>query len=129
MSQLSSKVGTAIGFTALGFLLAACGGDDTLTEAEFAQRMNEICQDNGDRFEEIGHPESFEDMVVMNPQLADAFGETLDRTGDLLIEMADAAGADDGDAFEAIVGRMGEVGMESDAIANDLGATVCTSEG
>lgn len=142
------RFGAGLG-VALMAVLAACGADPVvLTSVELATEMNQICVENGQAFEEIGHPENFEEIAAMTPLLVEVFDGTLtklaqldagpdessavtsfvslgEQTSDLMIRLQTAAAENDGAQFEAVVGEMGIVAERSAAIATDLGATEC----
>ncbi len=152
MNGAGKDVGNGFGVglvVSLMAALAACGADsDVLSSAELATEMNQLCVDNGLAFDEIGHPENFEEIAAMTPQLIEVFDRTLakhaqldvgpDESGavtefvalgeqqsDLLGRLQTAAATEDGAGFEEVVGEMDIVAERSAVIATNLGATEC----
>ena len=114
--------------------------------------MNALCVANGDTVNEIGAPESLEDMATLGPQFAAALDETLDSMAELappemladqanlfvelgreqsalLNDVATTAGSDDPAAYAEISGEMIAIGEESNEVAASLGATFCITGG
>lgn len=122
-------------------------GSDTLSTEELTAEMNKICADNGRAFEEVGHPESFEDIAAMTPQLVDVFEVTLDKIEalhagddsgaveqfvslgreqrDLMNRMIEVAEDNDAAGFDQVATLMGKIADQSSEIASRIGATEC----
>lgn len=122
----------------------------TTAAQSVATQMNAICDENGRRFEAIGHPETLEEIAAMVPALRAAFDESIARIEDLEVEgsaaakhnafvalareqssllhqMSRAAANADADALNLATAQMGPVAEASDAIAIELGASTCTT--
>lgn len=152
MNGARNGVEVRFGVGLVGLLMAAvaaCGTDsDGLSSAEVATEMNLICADNGRAFDEIGHPENFQEIAAMTPQLIEVFDRTLakldqldvgaddsdavsefvslgQQQSDLMGRLQTAAAAEDGAGFEEVVGEMGVVAERSAVVATGLGATEC----
>ena len=150
-SRTISSVASATVIVLLVLAATACS-NSTLTADEYAAEMNALCTANGDTTDEIGEPESLEEMATMAPQFAGALDETLDSMADLappeeledqanqfvelgrqlsalLNDLATAAGEGDTAAMDTISAEMAAIGEESNQVAASLGATVCITGG
>ncbi|MFW2381946.1 MAG: hypothetical protein ACN4GZ_09325 [Acidimicrobiales bacterium] len=132
----------------LGAAVGCGAGTEELSSTELASEMNLICADNGEKFEEIGHPENLEEIALMTPKMIEVFDSTLSKLdqldagnhasadveefvalgrqqSELMGRLQVAAASGDGADLDAVVGEMGAVAERSDAIASTLGATEC----
>ena len=60
-----------------GLLLVGCGGDEVLSKAQYISELNKMCEDFGEREEEIGDPETVADLVEKGPLILEAFDEAI----------------------------------------------------
>ncbi|MEX2644981.1 MAG: hypothetical protein WD249_01840 [Gaiellaceae bacterium] len=135
----------------VAFLAAGCGGGEAggLTKEEFVAQLDQICADFNAKQEEIGDPESLEDIVEQGPRVQDEFEAAIERIRDLgdppaeiaedadrFLEIADESQRLIGELVEAAedddLQRAGEIAEEGDAlneeseeIATELGAENC----
>ena len=143
-------VGALMAAAALSVGAAGCGGGgEQLTAEEFVAELNAICEDYNAKREEIG-PQSveFEDVEDIGQQTLDAFDDAIaevealeppdelaDPAGDfiaswkeqrdVLAEIVDLAGEGDAEGVTALVEQGSELDDESDALAQEMGATAC----
>lgn len=128
------------------------GGGDELTADEYSAQLNAICEKFNKKQDEIGEPQSLEDVAELGPKFLDEFDnaiaevedlnppseleephnefvETGKQQRDLLQQVVDAA--KDGDEAKAQeLGQQGdELDNKSDAIATDeLNAPACAED-
>jgi hypothetical protein len=140
----------------LAFLAAGCGGGDGetggLTREEFVSELDQICADFDAKQEELGEPESLEDVAELGPEFESEFDAAIQRVRDLgeppeeiagdvdrFLELAEdqkaligdlVAAAEDADIqrVEEIAEEGEELDDESDRIATDLGAERCATD-
>lgn len=147
----SAAILASAGLLALG--VAACGGGgsgggEQLTAEEYAAELNAICEDFNATQEEF-QPQSLEDFAELGPAVHDAFEEAITSAEaleppdeladtadafvaagkeqlDLFSELIDAAAAGDEEKVSELAEEGSQADTESDALAEELGATACT---
>lgn len=140
---------------AVALLAAGCGGGGEaggLTKEEFVAQLDEICADFNAKQDEIGEPETLEDIVEQGPRVQDEFEAAVERIrglgeppaeiaedADRFLEIADESQRLIGDLVEAAededlqrATEIAEEGQalndESEQIAEELGAPSCAEE-
>jgi len=140
----------AVGLLALG--AAACGGGgggDQLTAEEYGAELSSICEGFNAAQEEIGEPQSIDDVAEFGGQILDAFDEAIasveeleppdeladtadefiakgKEQRDLLSQVVDAAEEGDQERVAELSEQGSQLDEESDALATELGAPACT---
>jgi hypothetical protein len=144
-------------FILASMLLAACGGEDKPSRAEFAADANKICQDLEKTGETLKEPESVEEIEKYATDLEKEVDEAVSRLDELetpegddgekaqnfideikkgtddqikpaLNELRDAAQAKDEKAIIAAAEKIQKVDTpEADKLANELGAKECAN--
>ena len=134
-------------------LAAGCGGDagKRLTKDEYASRADAICANYNREVGELATPETFSevadvadrtltvlrkaiaDLKKLNPPVIEKarVDQWLSQIGNLeedLKEIHDAAEAKDRQALQAVVPKAEEHNRRSNALAAELGLTVCNSD-
>jgi len=135
----------------VALLAAGCGGGEAggLTKEEYVSQLDQICADFNAKQDEIGEPETLEDVVEQGPRVQDEFEAAVERIRDLgdppaeiaedadrFLEIADesqrligdlveAAEDDDLQRAEEIAEEGGALNDESEEIARELGAESC----
>jgi hypothetical protein len=140
----------------LAFLAAGCGGNGGeaggLTREEFVSELDQICADFEAKQEQLGEPESLEDVAELGPEVESEFDAAIQRVRDLgeppeeiaddvdrFLDIAEEQKAVIGDlvsaAEDADIQRVEEVAEEgeeldeeSDRIATELGAERCATD-
>ena len=136
----------------IALAVSGCGGDETLTKAEYVAKLNAMCEDFAARERKIGEPRTFADLVEKGDRVAEAFEEAIaDKVGtlkpppeiraeaDRLVELAGqqrdvlrglaaAAKANDFERLQRLVPRNQELNSESESIMRELGAESCINE-
>jgi hypothetical protein len=136
----------------VALLAVGCGGDEALSREEYVAKLNAMCEDFGEREDEIGEPQTVADLVEKGPQILEAFdkailnqveelrapGEIADeadrlvvlasRQHDVLAGLVDAAREGDLERVQELAARNERVNGEASALARRLGAESCTSE-
>ena len=69
--------------TVLVLLVAGCGGDDSLSRAEWAQQANAICLDTLKQVEALGRPSTSDDYLRVTPAANRLGHDAIDRLRDL----------------------------------------------
>lgn len=153
---MQARLGAVIALAAVA-LAAGCGGGgdgggdgggERLTAEEFVQQADAICADANEQIDELGEPQSMEELATMaaeavsiSEQSLDALNELVppeefqarfDRALELLDQQAALArtlvtAAENGDAEEvqAIADKGEPLDTEADGIAEELGLTEC----
>ncbi len=133
-------------------LSAGCGGDETLTKAEYVAKLNAMCKDFAAREKEIGEPQGLADLVENGDRIADAFEQAIankvddlkppdeisdeadrlvdiaQRQRDVLRGLAAAAKANDFERLERLVARNQALNEEAESIMRELGAEECIDD-
>jgi cysteinyl-tRNA synthetase len=131
---------------------AACGGGggggDQLTAEEYATELNSICEDFNTTQEEIGTPQSIDDVAEFGQQVLAAFDDAISQVEaleapdeladtadefvakgqeqrDLLADVVEAAEAGDAAEVTELSQQGSQLDTESDALAEQLGAEAC----
>ena len=140
----------------LAFLAAGCGGGGGeaggLTREEFVSELDQICADFDAKQEEIGVPDSLEDLAELGPEIEPEFDAAIQRARDLgeppeeiaddvdrFLDLAEdqkalisdlVASAEDADVqrVQEIAEEGEEIDEESDRIATELGAERCAED-
>jgi predicted transcriptional regulator len=140
----------------LAFVAAGCGGDGGeaggLTREEFVSELDQICADFDAVQEEIGEPESLEDVAELGPEIESEFDAAIQRVRDLgeppeeiaddvdrFLDLAEeqqavigdfVAAAEDADLerVQEIAEEAEELDEESDQLATELGAERCATD-
>jgi hypothetical protein len=142
-------IGALMAAAALSVGAAGCGGGgEQLTAEEFVAELSAICDDITAKQDEIGQPQSAEDVVDNGRQTLDAFDDAIaevealeppdelaDPAGDfiaswkeqrdLLAEIVDVAGEGDEEGIMALVLQGSDLDTQSDELALEMGATAC----
>jgi uncharacterized protein YPO0396 len=140
---------------AVALLAAGCGGGGEaggLTKEEFVAQLDEICADFNAKQDEIGEPETIEEVAEQGPQVQAEFEAAVERIRDLgdppaeiaedadrFLEIADESQRLIGDLVEAAeendlerASQIAEEGQalndESEEIARELGAENCAED-
>ena len=127
----------------------ACGESDALTKEQYVARLNSMCRDFSRREQQIGDPQTIEDLVADGPRVLDAFEEAIvdevhrlkapaeisdqarriarlaDEQEDVLSRLVEAAKRGDFAAVDELAARNAALNRESSAAAGELGATAC----
>jgi hypothetical protein len=136
---------------AAALLVAGCGGEERLSQAEFQEQGNAICAKYDKQIEEIGTPTSveevpayvnkvlpiverqIEDMKELNPPEEDQ--ETYDKmiaeaekTVDAGRDLGEAAEANDDAAIEKALNEGNAASDRADEHATELGLTDCVDQ-
>jgi hypothetical protein len=138
----------------LGVLVAlsvpvACDGSDTLSKGQYVARLNAMCRDFGRREQQIGDPQTTEDLVEKGPRVVDAFEEAIveevhrlkapdeiseqanrmarlaDEQASVLRRLVEAAKRKDFALVDELAAKNAALNRESSAVASELGATAC----
>jgi hypothetical protein len=140
----------------LAFLAAGCGGGGGeaggLTREEFVSELDQICADFAAKQEEIGEPDSLDDLAELGPEIESEFDAAIQRARDLgeppeeiadgvdrFLDLAEeqkavigdfVAAAEDADVqrVQEIAEEAEELDEESDRIATELGAERCAED-
>jgi hypothetical protein len=140
----------------LAFLAAGCGGDGDeaggLTREEFVSELDQICAEFDAAQDELGEPESLEDLAELGPEIEAEFDAAIQDARDLgeppeeiaddvdrFLDLAEEQKSLVGDLVAAVadgdVQRVGEIAEEgeeldeeSDRIATELGAENCAED-
>jgi hypothetical protein len=137
---------------AMGLAAAGCGGgDDRLTREELVEEADATCADFDQRIEEVGEPESPEDIEryvqeirpiveegtdeldALQPpeELEDDYDQWIQETRsaiDMLDELEEAAASGDEQRIQEVLQAAGEGGEEADRLAQELGFQECGSD-
>jgi hypothetical protein len=136
---------------AMGLAAAGCGGDDRLTREELVEEADETCADFDQRIEEVGEPESPEDIEryvqeirpiveegtdeldALQPpeELEDDYDQWIQETRsaiDMFDELEEAAASGDEQRIQEVLQGAGEGGEEADRLAQELGFQECGSD-
>lgn len=149
---MQARLGAVVALAAVA-LAAGCGGGgdgggDRLTAEEFVQQADAICADANQQIDELGEPQSMEELATMAAEAVsiseqsvaalqelvppEEFQERFDRALELLDQQLELArqlqtAAENGD--EAQVQSIADEGepldAEADDIAEELGLTEC----
>ena len=137
----------------LGVLLAlattACGESKTLSKSQYVSRLNAMCEDFSRREQEIGDPQTAEDLVQKGPRVLDAFEQAIvdevhglkapdeisgqanrmarlaDEQHDVLSRLVVAAKRNDLALVGELAAKNAALNRQSSAVASELGATSC----
>jgi hypothetical protein len=134
-------------------LAAGCGGDagKRLTKDEYASRADAICAKYNREVGELATPETFSevadvadrtltvlgkaiaDLKKLNPPViekarVDQWLSQIENLEEDLKEIHDAAEAKDRQAMQAVVPKAEEHNRRSNALAAELGLTICNSD-
>jgi predicted nucleic acid-binding Zn-ribbon protein len=128
------------------------GGGGGLSQEEFVAELDQICADFNAKQDEIGEPETLEDVAEQGPQVqaefeaaverirdlgdppaeiaedADRFREIAEDSQRLIGDLVDAAEANDLQRAEAIAEEGQALNDESEEIARELGAENCAED-
>lgn len=153
MSKRFLTAAAAAVVVSLALVAAGCGGNggggEQLTAEEYAAALDKICADFNAAQEEIGEPESVEDLAELGGKIGDAADDLIAAVEDLsppdelkdtaekfveggkeqralLGDLVDAAKDGDEAKINELAGRGEELDSESDALARELGAEECT---
>jgi hypothetical protein len=131
-------------------IAAGCGDSRTPTE-KFAAKLSGMCEDFAQREQEIGEPTGLDDLAARGDRLVTAFEETLltplrelkapaevepqaaqlrvlaRQQRDVLRQLAAAGKAGDVGRVRQLVARNTTLNRQAGMIADQLGATSCTS--
>jgi hypothetical protein len=136
---------------AMGLAAAGCGGDDRLTREELVEEADATCADFDQRIEEVGEPESPEDIEryvqeirpiveegtdeldALEPpeELEDEYDQWIQETRsaiDMFDELEEAAASGDEQRIQEVLQGAGEGGEEADRLAQELGFQECGSD-
>jgi hypothetical protein len=136
---------------AMGLAAAGCGGDDRLTREELVEEADETCADFDQRIEEVGEPESPEDIEryvqeirpiveegtdeldALQPpeELEGEYDQWIQETRsaiDMFDELEEAAASGDEQRIQEVLQGAGEGGEEADRLAQELGFQECGSD-
>jgi hypothetical protein len=136
-------------------LAAGCGGDGGaggFSREEFVAELDRICADFNAKQEEIGEPESLQDVAELGPQVEREFDSAVEHIRDLgeppeeiegavdrFLEIADeqrrllgeivlAAEENDLERAQEVAEQGEELNDEADEIADELGAESCAED-
>jgi hypothetical protein len=140
----------------LGALLlsvpSACSEDDTLSRAQYASRLDAMCESFHAREQQIGEPTTLDDLVEKGPRVLDAFEETIvdkvhdlkasseiaaqadrlveltDRQRDVLAALVEAAKQNDVAQVQELAAKNAMLNDETNTLARDLGARSCAND-
>jgi hypothetical protein len=136
---------------AMGLAAAGCGGNDRLTREELVEEADATCADFDQRIEEVGEPESPEDIEryvqeirpiveegtdeldALQPpeELEDDYDQWIQETRsaiDMFDELEEAAASGDEQRIQEVLQGAGEGGEEADRLAQELGFQECGSD-
>ena len=136
--------------TLLVAVVAGCGGEETLTRADYITQADAICDDYNQRQAKLGDPKSVEDIErlgdetkpLVEKQLAElrdleapeeiaddaaAAYDLLERQLPKLDALVRAAEANDVAKVQSIAAEAGVLDEQADAKAEKIGLTVCGS--
>jgi hypothetical protein len=132
-------------------LAAACGGGGTPTKAEYAAKLDAMCEDFAAREREIGEPRTPEGLAERGGRVADAFDLAIrDKVRELdapdeiaaqaarmralaeqlannLRALSEAARGSDASRVRALGARNAALNSEATEIARELGADSCAA--
>lgn len=132
-------------------LLAGCGGDDRLSQADFQQRANAICEKYDKKIAALGSPSSPADIPAfvekgiplieqglaelraLNPpeDVAEEYDRMLDETEKAIPaarKLSDAAAKSDAEAVQKALQEGERADEASDRIATKLGLDRCAAD-
>jgi hypothetical protein len=138
----------------LGVLVAlsvptACGERDALSKEQYVSRLNAMCRNFGWQEQQIGDPQTTEDLVEKGPRVVDAFEEAIvdevhrlkapaeiseqanrmiqlaDEQASVLRRLVTAAKRSDFAKVDELAAKNAALNSESSAVASKLGATAC----
>jgi hypothetical protein len=138
------------GFAALG--LAACGGGERLTKAEFIAAADAICEQATRALDELEEPDSLEKLADYAPRASEIVADQLERLrelrppeadeglidraldlseqqNELAEEVGEAAAAGDRERAGELVGQIQPLDEEANHIAQEYGFDVCGADG
>jgi hypothetical protein len=145
VKSLSALLGAAVAVS----VPTACGESDTLSKEQYVSRLNAMCRDFSRREQQIGEPQTTEDLVEKGPRVVDAFKEAIvdevhrlkapaeisqqanrmtrlaDEQASVLRQLVEAAKRSDFSTVDELAAKNGALNRESSAVASDLGATAC----
>ena len=136
--------------TLLVAVVAGCGGEETLTRADYITQADAICDDYNQRQAKLGDPESVEDIErlgdetkpLVEKQLAElrdlkapeeiaddaaAAYDLLERQLPKLDALVRAAEANDVAKVQSVAAEAGVLDEQADAKAEKIGLKVCGS--
>jgi hypothetical protein len=136
---------------AAALLVAGCGGEERLSQAEFQEQGNAICAKYDKQIEELGTPTSveevpgyvnkalpiverqIEDMKELNPpeedqETFDAMISEGEKTVEAGRDLGEAAEANDQAAIEKALNEGNAASDRADEHATDLGLTDCVEQ-
>jgi hypothetical protein len=133
-------------------LVAGCGGSgERLTKQEYASRADAICAKYNGEVKKLGNPKNLSELVKvadqtlpildnaikdlkkLNPPAseqakADQWLSQVEKLKDDLAEIRDRAKDNNMQAVQAVVPKAEEHNRRSNALATELGMTVCNSD-
>ena len=139
-----------LALTLLVAVVAGCGGEETLTRADYITQADAICDDYNQRQAKLGDPESVEDIErlgdetkpLVEKQLAElrdlkapeeiaddaaAAYDLLERQLPKLDALVRAAEANDVAKVQSVAAEAGVLDKQADAKAEKIGLKVCGS--
>lgn len=139
-----------LALTLLVAVVAGCGGEETLTRADYITQADAICDDYNQRQAKLGDPESVEDIErlgdetkpLVEKQLAElrdlkapeeiaddaaAAYDLLERQLPKLDALVRAAEANDVAKVQSVAAEAGVLDEQADAKAEKIGLKVCGS--
>jgi flagellar hook-length control protein FliK len=147
--RIAGLAGLVVG----GLLAAGCGGGggDRLSEEEFREQANAICEEYDQKIAALGSPTSPEDIPAfvekgiplieqglaelrdLNPpeELQEDYDRMLDETEKAIPaarKLSEAAAEEDAAAVQEAIAEGQQADTESDRIATELGLNGCVSE-
>jgi hypothetical protein len=155
-TRLTAALLTLVGAAALAG--AGCGGGDgggsgdRLSAAEFREAADAICAEYDQKIQELGEPESLEDLTEFIGRAIPIIEEGFDKLDDLqppeeleadwdraievnaenlqlTKDLQAAAESDDEERVQEILAQAGQNEEETDRLARDLGLQRCGEEG
>ena len=138
----------------LAFVAAGCGGGgggSALTKDEWVSRVNEICDAFNQKQDEIGEPDSIEELSSKGQEILDEFENAIDEVKgltppdeiadqvdsfielaeqqtDLIQQLIDAAEDNDTERIQELGNELEPLDTQSDEVANELGVTTCAED-
>ena len=130
-------------------LLMGCGGDEGISKAQYVSELNRMCEDFSEREKEIGDPQTVADLIEKGPRILEAFDEAIrdevrtieapdeiaveaarmvelaDQQHNVLIDLVDAASANDLARVGKLASMNAAVNEEASSVARELGAEAC----
>jgi gas vesicle protein len=144
-------LGGVLGFL-VGVLAAGCAGGEALTKEQYVSKVNAMCEDFGEKENEIGEPQTLADLVEKGPLILEEFEKAIvdkvrnlkapdeiadqadrlvdlaDQQRDVIAELIDAAKDSDFAKVRELVSKNEALNKEANSVARELGAEACAED-